>query len=315
MDKLIEIGMPVIGLQDKLIFYDLLHAFFEASTKFVNLLHREKSDYASKQKLMDIISLSNISDSSPEELDDVEELKRLTVEENEVKEPAVDKKALKHVYAGMISNGEIKEAYDLLIKNGVYLPLKMVEKEGGELNQYRERFSKLEDFPLYKHLDNMITGYYEKEIKSDDSITKVVYKLRIDEYVRMDITFEYNANKQEFLLVGSAYGLRFSSSMWRFKECEKFVERLKRKYKELQNAYGEALIPDMLCTSGFSETVDEKRNVSTISITGLAIISDEIAEIIAEFMIRIAQNKSLMRNPELYSSVHKIKLGEEYFKQ
>ena len=286
IEKLVQIGIPEIAIQDSVLFYDVMEFFIESLKTYRDCVTKNRifSFSQAVTELMKIIRLNNYKE---EKRITKEVVANQPLECNLEQGNVISAGEEKYIYLGMRADEEYEKLYESLIQKGIYLPLKWIT-DGKSLTQNGEvwfegrgEYASIYEFELFQKIDNVLSGGYanKNERRSGEEIYITYSKGDWGSECKMTIHFD---TKQKALY------LEYRDNYCRMKEeTEQFVVDIQEEYQRVQSIYSEKLIKNWGKYDFNVEKSDDGETITQLNISGIPILNEKMAEIITEYFKKI----------------------------
>ncbi len=293
INSLVQIGMPRPESLDKLTFYDVMVLYKKTLKEYISCADKHKIlQKTAVEQLMKIVTLGNVIGDSGENKAVTE---RSGYAENDRKETDTSEVILqgipsKLLYLGMCANGQHTEVYKQLTQCGLYLPLKWVERQSDghkSLEEYRVNLLPLEDFVLYRQIDEVLSQYGEKQVKQVGNDIQITYShLYKDDTITARFTFRQD--ERVLYLEGTATG----RSMRPMEQTSVFVDKLYKEYQNIQEEYSDKLIEDIAkgAYSKINADRDQNGGITKLSFADFPILNEALVDVVIDYFTFVFKN-------------------------
>lgn len=288
--ELVSIGMPEFELTDKQAFSDITYSLIDVIR---SAFDKYDCGIDTVTKIMNIMSLNNLDFTYGENAateQPPEQSVESTMEEATVS-PGSDNGNVDLI--GMILDGDPEGAVEKAAKKGIYLPVNLnslyicaLTERSATLpkqdfwEEYERRHSQLENLPLFHYLDKKIRDFFDKAQEDGKEFKYTKYFDSKDNfYVSMGVTM----SSLEIRIMFNRDLAKVPAGA----EFNKFIDKMRKRYKSLQDTYGKVLFDDTNYNLN-ALSVDDGR--STVS---LYLFDERSADIVADFICLCALNPDL----------------------
>lgn len=311
IDALVRIGMPRPDIEDKLTFYDVIALYQKTLKEYIDRAGTYQIlQKTATEQLMMIVTLGNVVGGFGEEKNPIIEQKQNT--QQSIKTPEDVKNTMQEIpskilYLGKCADGQHKEVYELLIQQGVYIPLKWVEDQGDgdrALQAYRENKLSLDACVLYRQIDQVLSQFAERQEKERADGIHVTYSREYKDSI-LTASICFLPQERVLYLEGSATG----RNLMPMEQTEVFADHLQREYQKLQEEYSDKLIVSVAQRTMHSMDIERDVNgkIEKLTFFDFPILNEALAnEVISYFIFAFKNMETYYKETEMSYQMNKV---------
>lgn len=297
IDQLSEIGMPRIGIEDKLVFYDVITLYIKTLKSYIDCSARYNiSQKPAVEQLLKFVTLNNV-------VGENDRLPKQTVGRNVQNNAYEESRQTPFRYECIAKcvEGKCEEAYELLKQRGLYLPLDALgstknlgEGANASVKEMKKDFVPLEECVLYQKIDEILFQYdNERKIDKRDYATVITYSKSFKS-ATVAIKLYYDQENRCLRLSDKVT----DSNLKPMEETSVFLDKLVGLYGKVQQMCSDNLIKN-LPNGAVDKRLNQEGGIELLRFCDFPILNEEMADAIIEYATFVFQNmENYYQEPE-----------------